>query len=123
MEMPADYYDINVHPTKMEVRFKDESEIYRVFYHAIKSAILSKDFLGNNEQEEQKKDYVQNEFKFLTSHFERENSAINRIPVVVDNEKSNLKIGEKRTVTLNEENSEKQDEQDLIKRENQRKVN
>ena len=122
MEMPADYYDINVHPTKMEVRFKDESEIYRVFYHAIKSAILSKDFLGNNEQEEQKKDYVQNEFNFLTSHFERENSAINRIPVVADNKNNNLKIGEKRTVTLDELNLENQVGQDLIKRENQRKV-
>ncbi|MBO4293401.1 MAG: DNA mismatch repair endonuclease MutL [Clostridia bacterium] len=109
LEMPADYYDINVHPTKMEVRFKNESEIYRIFYHAIKSSILSKDFLGNNEQEEKKKDYVQNEFNFLTNHFSTQNNAINRIHAVEEN-----------TASDNEEKQE--DGQELIKRENQRKV-
>lgn len=123
LEMPADLYDINVHPTKMEVRFKNESEIYRIFYHAIKSAILSKDFLGNNEQEEKKKDYVENEFKFLTSHFGRENNnVISRIHGEVSKENDNIKAGEKRTITLDNEKQETQDGQELIKRENQRKV-
>ena len=123
LEMPADLYDINVHPTKMEVRFKNESEIYRIFYHAIKSAILSKDFLGNNEQEEKKKDYVENEFKFLTSHFGRENNnVISRIHGEVSKENDNIKAGEKRTITLDNEKQESQDGQELIKRENQRKV-
>ena len=68
LEMPANFYDINVHPTKMEVRFEDENKIYKIFYHAIKSAILSKDFLGNNENEQNEK-YITNEFDFLTNHF------------------------------------------------------
>jgi len=122
LEMPADYYDINVHPTKMEVRFKNESEIYRVFYHAIKSSILSKDFLGNNEQEEKKEDYVQNEFKFLTSHFGRESGVINRVSIKDEKDNNGLGIGEKRTITVNEEKTESQDGQELIKREKQRKV-
>ncbi len=71
LEMPANNYDVNVHPTKMEVRFKDEGKIYRIFYHAIKSSILSKDFLGNNENEIKKQDYVENEYKFLTNHFNK----------------------------------------------------
>lgn len=60
LEMPADCYDVNVHPTKSEVRFKEEDKLYRIFYHAIKEAILSSEFLGNNEREVEK-DYVENE--------------------------------------------------------------
>lgn len=71
LEMPADYYDINVHPTKMEVRFKEEEKIYRIVYHAIKNAMLDKEFLGNNEIEEKKQNYIQNEFEFLTNHFNK----------------------------------------------------
>ncbi len=70
LEMPADSYDVNVHPTKSEVRFKEEDKLYRIFYHAIKEAILSSEFLGNNEREVEK-DYVENEYSFLTNHFDK----------------------------------------------------
>lgn len=114
LQMPADYYDINVHPTKMEVRFKDESKIYRIFYHAIKSAILSKDFLGNDEKELKKEDYIENEYKFLTNHFNKEDSKNSKD---FSNPISRIKFG------VGENNEEKkEDEKDLIKRENQRKV-
>ena len=69
IEMPADSYDVNVHPTKMEVRFKDEQELYRAMYHAIKEAILNKEFLGNNEVENNKDSYIKDEYDFLTSHY------------------------------------------------------
>jgi len=71
VEMPANEYDVNVHPTKNEVRFKDESKVYKAVYSAIKSALLNKEFLGNTEQEdiENKSNYINNEFNFLTNHF------------------------------------------------------
>lgn len=77
LEMPANYYDINVHPTKMEVRFADENKIYKIFYHAIKNAILSKEFLGNAETETHNEEYIENEFEFLTNHFENETKSNN----------------------------------------------
>ena len=34
--------DVNVHPTKMEVRFKETDRIYQAFYHAIAGALAGK---------------------------------------------------------------------------------
>ena len=64
IEMPANFYDVNVHPNKMEVRFKDEDEIYKFVYHGIKESMLNAEFLGNDDKTD-KKEYVENELKFL----------------------------------------------------------
>lgn len=71
LEMPACLYDVNVHPTKMEVRFREEERIYKAVYIAIKNALLNKEFLGEQVQEEKSKkdNYINNEFNFLTNHF------------------------------------------------------
>lgn len=71
LEMPANYYDINVHPTKMEVRFKEEDLVFKVFYHAIKNAILSEQFLGNTENEIDHEKYIENELEFVTNKLEK----------------------------------------------------
>ena len=73
IEMPADAYDINVHPTKMEVRFKEESRVYKTIYHAIKSTMLNSEFLGNKEETE-KNQYIENEYKFLVEDEKTENN-------------------------------------------------
>ena len=44
IEMNANEYDVNVHPTKTEVRFKEEDKIARILYHAIKNAMLNTEF-------------------------------------------------------------------------------
>lgn len=83
IEMPATYYDVNVHPTKMEVRFKDEQALYKIVYHAIKGTLLNKEFLGNNENEENKENYIENELEFLTNHYNTKDENL-----LVDSEKS-----------------------------------
>lgn len=67
LEIPANLYDVNVHPTKMDVRFKNEEEIYRLMYHAIKESLLNYNFLGNDQKEIQKENYVENEYQFLNN--------------------------------------------------------
>ena len=39
LEIPADRIDVNVHPTKAEVRFRDQSFIHEAVKHAIADAI------------------------------------------------------------------------------------
>ena len=67
IEMNADEYDVNVHPTKTEVRFKEEDKIARILYHAIKNAMLNTEFLGNKQIEENDSKYIENEYEFLTN--------------------------------------------------------
>ncbi len=110
LEMPADFYDINVHPTKMEVRFKEEDKIYKVIYHAVKNSMLNKDFLGNNEIEAKKESYIENEFEFLTNHFSKDE----------DNESDKSKIWNNNNES--KEITEENKKQELIKRETKRKI-
>ena len=67
IEMNANEYDVNVHPTKAEVRFKEEDKIARILYHAIKNAMLNTEFLGNKQIEENNSKYIENEYEFLTN--------------------------------------------------------
>ena len=110
LEMPADFYDINVHPTKMEVRFKEEDKIYKVVYHAVKNSMLNKDFLGNNEIEAKKESYIENEFEFLTNHFSKDENN--------KSDKSKIWNNNNESKEITEENKK----QELIKRETKRKI-
>jgi DNA mismatch repair protein MutL len=42
-DMPADMVDVNVHPAKMEVRFREPSRLYRLVLSAIRTAFLQHD--------------------------------------------------------------------------------
>ena len=106
IEMNPNMYDINVHPTKLEVRLKNEDSIYKAVYYAIKTSLLKSQFLGNKENENEEK-YVENEYKFLTNHFVERNNL---------EEKSD----EKEITEVKEEN--KDENHELIKRKAKRKI-
>lgn len=39
LTIDSSYLDVNVHPTKMEVRFTNQQEVYDIFYHTIYTAL------------------------------------------------------------------------------------
>ena len=43
--------DVNVHPTKMEVRFTNEQDVFRAVYYAINNALLNESLVKNIEIE------------------------------------------------------------------------
>lgn len=109
LQIPADYYDVNVHTTKKEVRFRDEDKIYKEMYHAIKNAILSKDFLGNTETENNKKDYIENELEFVTNHFDmKENSFLSGLEKAQAKNKTAIEMNSLDDVQQEEKEDEKQ---------------
>lgn len=43
IKVPFESIDVNVHPSKVEVRFVNEKPIFELIYHGVKSALLNKD--------------------------------------------------------------------------------
>ena len=45
IELNPEQVDVNVHPTKMEVRFSDEQLIFRSIYHIVREAVLQRNLI------------------------------------------------------------------------------
>lgn len=45
LELNAEFVDVNVHPTKLEVRFSDAEAIYHLVYHAITESLSEKELI------------------------------------------------------------------------------
>ncbi len=46
LEIDPQTVDINVHPTKMEVRFSNDSELFKVFYHSIRKTLTDNSLIS-----------------------------------------------------------------------------
>ena len=50
IEMSPQKVDVNVHPAKLEVRFEEESKVFKAVYHAIKDGLLKDDLVADTEK-------------------------------------------------------------------------
>lgn len=50
LEMEPNKIDVNVHPTKLEIRFQEEQKVFKAVYHAIKEGLLKADLIKNTEK-------------------------------------------------------------------------
>ncbi len=54
--VPSELIDVNVHPTKMEIRFTNSDEIYQMTYQSLKEALYEANMIPNVTFEQQKKE-------------------------------------------------------------------
>ena len=47
IDMDPKKVDVNVHPTKLEVRFQEEAKVFKAVYHAIKETLLKGDLVSD----------------------------------------------------------------------------
>ena len=47
IEMDPSLVDVNVHPAKLEVRFQDDSKVFKAVYNAVKDSMLKADLIQN----------------------------------------------------------------------------
>ena len=52
LEMDSKKIDVNVHPTKLEIRFQEEQKVFKAVYHAIRDSLLKIELVRNAEQQE-----------------------------------------------------------------------
>ena len=59
VELNPQKVDVNVHPAKLEVRFEEESKVFKAVYHAIKDTLLKNDLVSNPEKQEEKNEIIE----------------------------------------------------------------
>ena len=64
LTIEPEYLDVNVHPTKMELRFRDEERIFRIIYQAVSDSLTQKELvpqvsLNKDRKEKQEKNIRQ----------------------------------------------------------------
>jgi DNA mismatch repair protein MutL len=89
-DMPPSFFDVNVHPTKVEVRFVDGQQLYRQVLSTIRTKFLSMDLdsefnIGNKESDEDapKKPDAPREMQVELSSWASQQSQGNAAPAVM----------------------------------------
>ena len=61
--------DVNVHPAKLEVRFQEESKIFKAIYHAIRDSIVNDEIANSTKNAVENNEEI-SLFNNTTSHAE-----------------------------------------------------
>ena len=77
LEMNPSKVDVNVHPAKLEVRFEDESKVFKAIYHTIKDSLLKGDLIPDKTRIELNKEFNDDQKKDYTTASNTEENKMN----------------------------------------------
>lgn len=112
IEMNPKQVDVNVHPAKLEVRFDDESKVFKAIYHTIKENLLQGDLVPDktrieiNKQEEKEEKQKEVKENIAQSGWSNMNSSNNFIAQIY-NQKHGIdtNIGENNNENVSQGNT------------------
>ncbi len=86
LEMDPRKIDVNVHPTKLEIRFQEEQKVFKAVYHAIRDSLLKADLIKNAEKHEVEQIKIEEQ---IPKEMEKNNEKINEIIGELENLEKN----------------------------------
>ena len=90
VEIEPKKIDVNVHPTKLEIRWSEEQKVFKALYHAIRAGLLKEDLIKSSEkQEEQINTGVNN---INTDFNKEENTDVQKEDKIEENQNDNEKF-------------------------------
>ena len=71
LEIIPQLVDMNIHPTKKEIKFQNEEEVFKIVYQAVKEALLKEEFLGEEERKSEEiiQEYVEKQESYLPENY------------------------------------------------------
>ncbi len=67
--------DVNVHPSKLEIRWSEEQKVFKAVYHAIKESLLKEELVSNTEKNDEYKN-IENTIKIEENEEDFKNKTI-----------------------------------------------
>ena len=90
VEIEPKKIDVNVHPTKLEIRWSEEQKVFKALYHAIREGLLKEDLIKSSEKQEEKINTGMNNIN--TNFNKEENTDVQKEDKIEENQNDNEKF-------------------------------